>query len=82
MANPFFGKEVCAIFNVKTMRLEFVMADVLHVVDQGVAVHIIGNVFVEVMSLKHWGTTQDKQVEGLQVFLPNCYNHLRSYQTN
>ena len=68
MANPFFGKQVSAIFNVYTMRLEFVMADVLHAVDQGVAVHIIGNVFTEIMALKHWGSNQEDQVKGLQVY--------------
>ena len=66
LASPFFGKPVPSIFKISTMRLEFVMADVLHVVDQGVAVHIIANTMVEVMKLGHWGGNQESQLAGLQ----------------
>ena len=47
--------------------LEGVMVDVLHAVDQGVTCRVIASVFIEIMALKHWGTTQADQAAGLQV---------------
>ena len=54
-------------FKIESLFHEGVLADVLHAVDQGLAAHLIANVFVEVMSLQHWGTTQAEQVKGLEV---------------
>ena len=60
------GKELPRLFRIKSLKLEGVMIDVLHAVDQGVASRVIANVFVEVMQLRHWGTNQKTQVAGLQ----------------
>ena len=43
------------------------MCDVLHAVDQGVACHVVANVFIEIMGLRHWGGNQELQLKGLQV---------------
>ena len=42
------GKTLSHIFKIYTLRLEGVMIDILHAVDQGVAIHVIANVFMEV----------------------------------
>lgn len=59
-------KPLPRLFEIKGLRLEGVMVDTLHTVDQGVAVHAIANVFVEIMALGIWGSTQQIQSEGLQ----------------
>ena len=61
------GKPLPGPFKVETLQHEGVMVDVLHAIDQGVASHLIANVFVEIMALRHWGTNQADQVNGLQV---------------
>jgi len=43
------GEDPPALFSITGFRLECVMVDVLHTVDQGIASHIIGNIFVEVL---------------------------------
>ena len=48
-------------------KLEFVMIDVLHTVDLGVASHVLGNIFWEVMQLGVWGSNQADQVKGLSL---------------
>ena len=60
------GRPLPGPFKVKTLFLEGILADVLHAVDQGLAAHLIANVFVEIMKLRHWGTTQAEQVKGLE----------------
>ena len=47
------------------------MCDVLHAVDQGVACHVVANVFIEIMGLRHWGGNQELQLKGLQVDVPH-----------
>ena len=42
------------------------MIDTLHAMDQGLASHVIANVFVEIMALGHWGSNQKAQAAGLQ----------------
>ena len=60
------GVEPPNVFKIRTLRLEGVMIDVLHCLDQGVSAHLIANVFVEVMALRHWGTNPAAQVAGLE----------------
>ena len=48
------------------LRLECVMIDVLHCVDQGVASHVIGNIFWELVCAHKWGKpTQEANVAEL-----------------
>ena len=48
------------------LRLSSIMIDVLHCVDQGVASHIVGNIFWECILAKVWGgATHDQNVKGL-----------------
>lgn len=68
------GKPVPNLFAIRGMRLEGVMVDTLHAVDQGLASHGIANVFVEVMSLGHWGSNQKSQAEGLQKDIHSWYS--------
>ena len=42
------GRSVSSLFNILTLRLEGVMIDILHCLDQGVSTHLIANVFIEV----------------------------------
>ena len=68
------------IWLIRTLLLEGVMVDVLHSVDQGVSCRLIASVFVEIMALRHWGTTQADQAAGLQVPSKNIDNDY-SFQT-
>ena len=43
-----------------------VTTDVLHAVDQGVACHVVANVFIEIMGLNLWGANQDENLRGLE----------------
>lgn len=54
-------------FKISSLYLEGIMCDVLHAVDQGVACHVVANVFIEIMGLRHWGGNQELQLKGLQV---------------
>ena len=68
------GEEPSTLFRLLTgFRLECIMVDTLHACDQGMSPHVLGNVFVEVMSLKHWGNNQKLQVEGLQAEMKAWY---------
>lgn len=67
------GKPVPDIFKVRGLRLEGVMIDVLHAVDQGLASHVIANIFVEIMALGHWGSTHKSRASGLQGALKSWY---------
>jgi hypothetical protein len=42
------GKLLPALFKIIALRNEGVMIDVLHAVDQGVACHVVANIFIEV----------------------------------
>ena len=54
------------LFLIDSLQLESIMIDILHAIDQGVASHLVANVFLEIMALKHWGNTHEKQLAGLQ----------------
>ena len=60
------GSPIPTLFRIRALRLEGVIIDILHCVDQGVASHLIANVFVEIMALGHWGPNQDVRVKGLE----------------
>ena len=67
------GVELPVLFLILTLCHEGVMPDVLHVVDQCIASHIIANVFIEIMALGHWGSNQGEHIEGLQDDLNDWY---------
>jgi hypothetical protein len=67
------GKPISALFQATGFRLEFVMIDVLHTVDLGIASHIIGNVMLEIMQTKIWGTNRPEQVKGLMAHMNVWY---------
>ena len=67
------GVALPAVFKIKTLRLEGVMGDVLHALDQGVATHVVGNVMVWVMRKGHWGGNQALQAAGLEEHLKTWY---------
>eukprot|EP00959_Pyramimonas_sp_CCMP1952_P097323 2034500-Pyramimonas_sp.AAC.1 len=60
------GCPLPALFAVRSLRLEGVALDCLHVLDQGISSHSIANALVEVMKLGQWGTTQQDQIDGLR----------------
>jgi hypothetical protein len=60
------GKQVANLFKISGLRLEGVMIDTLHAIDQGIAVHAIANIFVEVMALNPWGSNKKANVAGLE----------------
>lgn len=59
------GKVPPIVFSIIGLRLEGVMIDVLHALDQGVTSHIIGNIWFEVMGAKFGGSLAE-QVKALQ----------------
>ena len=68
------GKEYSILFDIVGLRIECVMIDVLHTVDQGIASHIIGNVFWELVSAKVWvPTNQPDNVAKLNELLTQWY---------
>ena len=67
------GKVVPALFKILSLRLEGIMCDILHAVDQGLASHLIANVLVEILGLNVWGTTQKANVAGLDKDLQAWY---------
>jgi hypothetical protein len=69
------GEDTCVLFRIHTLRVEGVMIDTLHAVDQGVASHVIANIFIECM--KHFGTNQALMTEGLQKALKKWYSENR-----
>jgi hypothetical protein len=42
------GKLLPALFKIRALRLEGVMIDILHALDQGVSCHVVANIFIEV----------------------------------
>ena len=58
------GKPIPILFLILTLRLEGVMFDVLHAMDQGVAVHLVANTMVEVMP--RWSANEADRAKGLQ----------------
>ena len=55
------------------LRLEAIMVDILHTVDQGVASHIVANIFWEVIVARKFGPTIDAGTEGLFKDLKSWY---------
>ena len=53
------------LFSILSLCHEGVLPDVMHCVDLCMACHICANVFVEVMEMGHWGSTQEQQLAGL-----------------
>ena len=71
------GRELPTLLaKVVGLRLECIMIDILHCVDQGVASHVIGNILWElVLGKKFVGgrSNQEKEVAGLMVRLKEYY---------
>ena len=66
------GRELPSLFKVLDLKLEGVMIDVLHTVDQGVASHLIANVLCEVCDLLP-GSTQKERAKVLNEMLIAWY---------
>ena len=64
------------------LRLEHIMIDVLHIVDQGVASHVIGNVLFEVMRLGQWGRRLADQTAGVSADLNTWYSTAKKAKTS
>lgn len=67
------GKPMPEVFRVRGFKMEFVMIDILHTVDLGVASHVVANIFLEVMRLGCWGATHKVQLEGLTKDMQEWY---------
>ena len=69
------GKPVPVLLDrVKGLRLDSIMIDVLHTVDQGVASHVIGNIFFECISQRAFGgANQDENASLLQNLMKIYY---------
>jgi len=63
--------DVPALFSIIGLRVEAVMVDVLHAVDQGVAAHIIADIFFDV--LPKFGGNQQSQLQTLNRRIKNFY---------
>ena len=55
------------------LRSECVMIDVLHCADLGVFAHLVANIFIEVLFLNIWGTTQGENIAGLEALMKRHY---------
>ena len=72
------GKEPPALFRTTIgLRLEAVMIDILHCVDQGAASHIIGNILWEVVRMNMWGTTIEQNTEALHSDIKAWYASIK-----
>ena len=70
----FSGKKPSILFDIVGLRIECVMIDILHTVDQGVGSNIIGNVFWELVRDHAWvDTNQADNVAKLQELLNEWY---------
>ncbi|MGB2015010.1 MAG: hypothetical protein ACPHSF_06060, partial [Flavobacteriales bacterium] len=58
------GGRPCALFSIRSLRIEGCMVDVLHALDQGVSSHVHGNVLWEIAMSKR--LTQEEAVSWLQ----------------
>jgi hypothetical protein len=66
------GRRPASIFAIRTLRLEGVLADVMHTMDLGVTSHVCGNIMHEVMETAGWGSTQAARATKLN-------DHLQAY---
>ena len=67
------GLDTPSLFKIRTLFLEGIALDVLHVLDQGVASHIMGNVCCEIMQ-QHLGPNQAEQIAALQNDVDTWYS--------
>ena len=67
------GTDIPTLFKIHTLFLEGVALDVLHVLDQGVSSHIIGNICTEIMQ-EYLGSNQKDQIDALQKDLDAWYS--------
>ena len=72
------GVPLPMLFLIEALRMEGVLIDSLHAVDQGIASHILGNIIFETMRLGQWGNNMKVQLEGLVAYLNNWYSRNRS----
>jgi hypothetical protein len=61
------------VWGIKGLRLEGVMLDVLHTIDQGVATHLVANIFVELCAAGHFGPNQAAQAVALHAAIHVWY---------
>ena len=67
---------------VKGLRLDCIMIDMLHTVDQGFASHVIGNILWECVCMHAWGpTTQEGNVERLMDEMKQWYKESKTGKT-
>eukprot|EP00959_Pyramimonas_sp_CCMP1952_P126167 2638337-Pyramimonas_sp.AAC.1 len=66
------GEPLPAIMGIRALRLEGILGDAMHSLDQGVTNMVVGNVMVEVMDSGDFGTNQDMKAANLD-------KHLKAY---
>ena len=71
------GRQLPGLFAIKTLRLEGIMADVLHSMDLGVTSHVVANIMVEVMQGSHWSGAKPDRLRTLQKHLDAYYREVR-----
>jgi len=72
------GLPVPCIFLIRTLRLEGVLADVMHTMCLGVTAHVCGNIMHEVMEANPgWGATQADRVRSLDARLGRWYKETK-----
>ena len=71
------GEELPGLFAIKTLRLEGVMADVLHSMDLGLTGHVAGNIMVEAMASGRWAGTKAERLQALQHHLDAYYKEVK-----
>ena len=78
------GKQVPALFNIESLRLEGVAIDVLHAVDLGVCAHVVGNLLFEVLEdHREWGSKQEDRAAHLDKLLQKHYKDTKEvYKLN
>ena len=65
------GGELPAIFQIRTLRLEGVLGDAMHTIDQGITPSLVANVMCEVMET--FGGNQDTKAKALDKHLKDWY---------
>ena len=69
------GEAVPILFALCTgLRLECVMIDIMHAVDLGLAAHVVGNIFWELIARRTWGPNQAVNLEALKERLKQWYS--------
>ena len=71
------GDPLPGLFLIRTMRIEGVMADVMHTMDIGVTCHVVANIMSELMDSRHFaGTTKDNRLQALAAHLDRYYKEV------